>query len=278
MLDKEKMINYSNYLYLAIRAAIDAGQAIMTIYGRPEAEWEVELKADRSPLTLADKAAHKLITDALSVTPFPILSEEGREIPFKERKRWKTLWVVDPLDGTKEFIKHNGEFTVNIALVTGGVPVAGVIYIPVRKELYYGAETEGAFKLISVDYATQPSINEIRQRSLRLPYSRGHQGIVVVASRSHQTEETTLFIESLRKQGQPVTMISSGSSLKLCLIAEGTADIYPRFAPTMEWDTAAGHAILRAAGCEIYQTDRKTPLHYNKEDLHNPWFISECIH
>lgn len=267
------MTNYANYLYLAIRAALDAGKSIMDIYTDPEADFGIERKADNSPLTRADKAAHGLITRALSVTPFPVLSEEGKEIPYAERAGWKTLWIVDPLDGTKEFIKRNGEFTVNIALVSEGAPVLGVIYVPARKELYFGAEPEGAYKLVGVDSSSQPSIDELRKNALRLPVSLGHQGVVVVASRSHQTEETTDFIQNMRKQGQPVTLISSGSSLKICLVAEGSADVYPRFAPTMEWDTAAGHAIARAAGCNIYQTDGKTPLRYNKEDLHNPWFI-----
>lgn len=265
--------NYVNYLYIAIRAALDAGKAIMDIYTDPESDFEIERKADNSPLTKADKKAHRIISMALSVTPFPVLSEEGKEIPYAERSQWDTLWIVDPLDGTKEFIKRNGEFTVNIALVKDGVPVLGVIYVPVRKELYFAADSAGAFKLTGIDSSSQPSMDEMRTNAVRLPLPVGHQGIVVVASRSHQTEETTAFIASLRKQGQPVTLISSGSSLKICLVADGSADVYPRFAPTMEWDTAAGHAIARAAGCEVFHIDEKTPLKYNKEDLHNPWFI-----
>ena len=148
-----------------------------------------------------------------------------------------------------------------------------MIYVPVRKELYFAADSVGAFKLTGIDSVYQPSMDEIRDKSVRLPISMGHQGIVVVASRSHQTEDTTAFVDNLRKQGQPVTLISSGSSLKICLVAEGTADVYPRFAPTMEWDTAAGHAIARAAGCDVFHIDGKTPLKYNKKDLHNPWFI-----
>lgn len=266
-------MNYANYLYIAIRAAVDAGKSIMDIYTDPEADFEIERKADNSPLTRADKAAHHLIANALSVTPYPLLSEEGSEIPYEERAKWETLWIVDPLDGTKEFIKKNGEFTVNIALVAKGVPVLGVIYVPVRRELYFAADTEGAYKLKDVDCSNQPSIDELKQKAVRLPIPLAHQSIVVVASRSHQTEETTAFIENLRKQGKPLTLISSGSGLKICLVAEGSADIYPRFAPTMEWDTAAGHAIARAAGCNIYHIDEKTPLSYNKKDLHNPWFI-----
>ena len=143
----------------------------------------------------------------------------------------------------------------------------------IRKELYFAADSLGAFKLAEIDSGYQPSMDDIKTKAVHLPMSMGHQGVVVVASRSHQTEDTTAFIENLRKQGQPVTLISSGSSLKICLVAEGTADVYPRFAPTMEWDTAAGHAIARAAGCDVYHIDGKTPLKYNKEDLHNPWFI-----
>lgn len=267
------MKNFANYLYIAIRAAIDGGQAIMDIYNDPEADFGIEKKEDNSPLTKADKAANKVINGALSVTPYPVLSEEGTEIPLKERAGWKTLWMVDPLDGTKEFIKKNGEFTVNIALIHEGTPVLGVIYVPVRKELYFASNSLGAYKLTGIDSGNQPSMDEMRAKAVHLPLAMAHQGIVVVASRSHQTEETTSFIENLRKQGQPVTQISSGSSLKICLVAEGTADVYPRFAPTMEWDTAAGHAIAKAAGCDVYHIDGKTPLTYNKADLHNPWFI-----
>lgn len=270
-------MDFVNYLYIAIRAALDAGKSIMDIYMNPDADFEIETKADNSPLTLADKASNRLIVSALSVTPFPILSEEEKEIPFEERKKWTTLWIVDPLDGTKEFIKRNGEFTVNIALVNNGIPVVGVIYVPVRKELYFACDTLGAYKLTNIDGASQPSMDEMRRRATRLPSALMHQGMVVVASRSHQTEETTCYIENLRKKGQPVTLISSGSSLKICLVAEGSADIYPRFAPTMEWDTAAGHAIAKAAGCEIYHIDEKTPLSYNKEKLLNPWFVVKAV-
>ena len=271
-------MSYENFLYIAIRAALDAGKRIMDIYDDPASDFGIERKADNSPLTKADKAAHGLIAAALSVTPFPTLSEEGRDIPYAERSAWETLWIVDPLDGTKEFIKRNGEFTVNIALVNKGVPVIGVIYVPVRKELYFACDTLGAYKLTNIDdSASQPSMDEMRRKAARLPSALMHQGVVVVASRSHQTEETTRYIENLRKKGQPVTLISSGSSLKICLVAEGSADIYPRFAPTMEWDTAAGHAIAKAAGCEVYHIDEKTPLAYNKEKLLNPWFVVKAV-
>ena len=266
-------MNFVNYLYIAIRAALDAGKSIMDIYTDPEADFEIERKADNSPLTRADRAANRLIVAALSVTPFPILSEEEKHAPHEEREKWTTLWVVDPLDGTKEFIKRNGEFTVNIALVHQGNPVLGVIYVPVRKELYFAADSIGAYKLENIDSDYQPSIDEMKSKAMRLPMAKGHQGVVVVASRSHQSEETTYYIDTLRKKGQPVTLISSGSSLKICLVAEGTADVYPRFAPTMEWDTAAGHAIAKASGCQVFHIDEKTPLVYNKKDLLNPWFV-----
>lgn len=275
--NKTTIMDFENYLYIAIRAALDAGKSIMDIYSEPNADFGIERKEDNSPLTLADKASNQLIVSALSVTPFPILSEEEKQCPFEERKNWKILWIVDPLDGTKEFIKRNGEFTVNIALVNNGVPVLGVIYVPVRKELYFACDTIGAYKLTNIDSATQPSMDEMRQKAVRLPSALIHQGIVVVASRSHQTEETTRYIENLRKKGQPVTLISSGSSLKICLVAEGSADIYPRFAPTMEWDTAAGHAIARAAGCDVFHIDEKTPLFYNKKELQNPWFVVKAV-
>ena len=268
------MTDYTNYLYLAIRAALDAGQEIMKIYVDTETKVEIEKKADDSPVTNADKAANELITQALSVTSFPILSEEGPQTTYDKRKSWTTFWMVDPLDGTKEFIKRNGEFTVNIALIKDRVPVLGVIYVPVSKELYFATDSIGAFKVEGADCVNQFSYNEIRNNAKRLPLKLPyHQGIVVVSSRSHKTEYCIDFIANLKKQGQPVTEINSGSSLKICMVAEGTADLYPRFAPSMEWDTAAGQVIARAAGCEVFHVDEKTPLIYNKENLLNPWFI-----
>lgn len=266
-------MKYSTYLRVAIAAAIDAGRAIMDVYDDPIADFDVEMKADHSPLTRADKAAHQVIAEALAATPFPLLSEEGRAIAYDERMKWHTLWIVDPLDGTKEFIKRNGEFTVNIALVENGVPTLGVIYVPCRQALYYGAQGTGAYKVTLVDWLKSYSAEELHERAERLPLATPHEGLVVVASRSHQTQETIDFIEKLRKENLPLELISCGSSLKICAVAEGSADVYPRFAPTMEWDTAAGDAIARAAGCTVCQVDEKTPLNYNKEELLNPWFV-----
>ena len=260
-------------LYIAVRAALEAGKRILDIYEDPSSDFGIERKADNSPLTVADKASHAVIQSFLSLTPYPVLSEEGRLTDYAERKGWTTLWVVDPLDGTKEFIKKNGEFTVNIALVEKGVPVAGVIYVPVKRCLYFASEGLGAFKLEDIVSLDSESLPQLMERALRLPAREERGKFVVVASRSHSTPETEAYIAQMRRQHAEVELCSSGSSLKICLVAEGKADVYPRFAPTMEWDTAAGHAIVRAAGGDIWQTDGSAPLHYNKEDLHNPWFI-----
>lgn len=273
-----KTTDRSDYLFRAIRAALQAGGDILEIYNDPASDFGIERKADNSPLTIADKKAHTRIQSYLQDTPWPVLSEEGRHQSYDERRTWETLWVVDPLDGTKEFIKKNGEFTVNIALVTDGVPVLGVIYVPVKRELYFADEALGAWKVtdIAADRAEGVTLEELRVQAVRLPLPQADRdGFVVVASRSHLSPETSLYIEEKRKEYPRVEVISSGSSIKICLVAEGTADAYPRFAPTMEWDTAAGHAIARAAGKEIYQAGSGQPLRYNKEDLLNPWFLVE---
>ena len=262
-------------LFTAVAAALHAGVEILKIYNDPNADFGIERKADNSPLTRADKQAHATIVSYLECTPYPILSEEGRHLDYAVRREWKQLWIVDPLDGTKEFIKKNGEFTVNIALVSQGVPVLGVIYVPVRRELYFACDELGAYKLNDIT-ALQPtdSLNTLVARASRLPLEQArHDAFVVVASRSHLTPETEAYINEMKRLYPVVETVSSGSSLKICQVAEGTADVYPRFAPTMEWDTAAGHAIARAAGRNIWHTDADTPLCYNKEDLLNPWFI-----
>lgn len=266
-----------NYLFVAIDAALKAGKKILSIYNDPTSDFEIERKADNSPLTIADRKAHEAIVALLEKTPFPVLSEEGKHMDYLVRSAWNTLWIVDPLDGTKEFIKRNGEFTVNIALVENGIPVLGVIYLPVREELYFAADTIGAYKLSGISCLTDSdTLNELIDRSIRLPQeAKESRRFTIVASRSHLTSETETYINEMRQQHPEIDLISSGSSIKICLVAEGKADVYPRFAPTMEWDTAAGHAITRAAGLEIYQTGSNIPLQYNKEDLLNPWFIVE---
>ncbi len=262
-------------LGIAIRAALAAGREIMDVYTDPKQDFGIERKADNSPLTLADKAAHRCITKYLETTELPILSEEGRLEAYEKRREWDAFWLVDPLDGTKEFIKKNGEFTVNIALVLNGRPHLGVIYVPARRELYYGDSFIGAYKISDIgEWKEGDTLPQLIERSLRLPLpQRDKDAYVVVASRSHLSPETQQFIEKTREEYPVVETISSGSSLKICLVAEGTADVYPRFAPTMEWDTAAGHAIACCAGRQVYQAGTDRPLEYNKQDLHNPWFL-----
>lgn len=274
------MINKS-FLFTAIRASIEAGTAIMKIYSDPEADFEIERKADNSPLTIADRTANRIICDMLEAdTPYPILSEEGSHAPVETRQAWTEMWVVDPLDGTKEFIKRNGEFTVNIAYVKDGRPEAGVIYIPAKRELYFGSVGDGAYKITGINsLPPDGTVDSLKDTALRLPLEESRHGeFVVVASRSHLNAETEAYIEEMKCEHGCVRTVSRGSSLKLCLVAEGVADVYPRFAPTMEWDTAAGHAIAAATGaCEVVRADDSQPLTYNKADLHNPWFIVRNI-
>ena len=267
-----------HYILNAIEAALKAGTQILSIYNDPCSDFGIEQKADHSPLTIADKKSHAVIQEELAHTPYPILSEEGKLLPFEERMAWHTLWVVDPLDGTKEFIKRNGEFTVNIALVHQGIPVMGVIYLPVKQELYFAADDLGAFKLEGITALEGRTIDALIEASVHLPQKEEREQYVVVASRSHLSQETEDYISLLKQQHRQVELISCGSSIKICRVAEGKADVYPRFAPTMEWDTAAGHAIARAAGMEIYQVGLEEPLRYNKENLLNPWFIVEPKH
>lgn len=258
---------------LAIRAALRAGEAIMEVYAGSEADWEVERKADDSPLTLADRRAHAVIAAALAGSPYPLLSEEGRHEPYENRKAWQRLWIVDPLDGTKEFLKRNGEFTVNIAFVENGLPALGVVYVPVARKLYWGIAGDGAYLCRQVPQQWQDEAPLAGCQVERLPVPQKREEFVVVASRSHLSAETETFIEKMRRRHGKVELLSAGSSLKLCLVAEGSADIYPRLAPTMEWDTAAGHAVVAAAGGTVCHAESGEPLEYNKEDLHNPDFI-----
>jgi 3'(2'), 5'-bisphosphate nucleotidase len=257
-------------LKTAILAAIGAGKEILQVY---ETSFDVELKDDRSPLTLADKRAHQFIQKTLEPTGLPILSEEGRSIPYTERSNWKKFWLVDPLDGTKEFIRRNGEFTVNIALIENGVAVAGVIYVPVTDVLYFGSITQGSYKVEQASVHAEST----EQHAVRLPVRNDSRTFTVVASRSHLSPETETFIEDLRARYGEVKFLSQGSSLKICLVAEGKADIYPRLAPTMEWDTAAGHAIASGAGCTVTQWPSSDSVVYNKEDLLNPFFVVSAL-
>ena len=268
-----------NILDLAINTSVYAGREIMRIYNDPSQDFGIEMKADNSPLTLADKASHDCIVELLKPAGYPILSEEGAQIPYEERKDWHRLWIVDPLDGTKEFIKRNGEFTVNIALIEDGRPIMGIIFAPTLGTVYggivgWGARRVEGINLDDLDVPVTQRKEPLTFYSLPQQAMLDHMGLYVVASRSHMNPETEEYITKLREANtHPVNIVSKGSSLKMCLVAEGSADVYPRFAPTMEWDTAAGDAICRACGKQVLDYKTGLPLTYNKPDLHNPWFI-----
>ncbi len=251
-------MNLTPLLTLAIHAAEEASKEILTVYH--SGDFQAEPKGDNSPLTLADKKAHESIVKNLQSSKLPLLSEEGRSIPYEERKDWDYFWMVDPLDGTKEFLKRNGEFTVNIALIHKGVPILGVVAVPVTGDVFYADEISGGF--VKREGKTTPlakrKLSDLTQSGLR-----------IVASRSHMSEETQDFINKLNEP----TLVSQGSSLKFMLLAEGKADVYPRFAPTMEWDTAAAHAVVKAVDLKVLQHGTDTEVVYNKPNLLNPWFL-----
>jgi 3'(2'), 5'-bisphosphate nucleotidase len=251
-------------LSVAVRAALEAGAAIMEVYGQDD--FSVKMKADDSPVTAADLRAEEIITSVLAPCGLPLLSEEGQSVTYKERKEWKLFWIVDPLDGTKEFIDRNGEFTVNIALVEGEVPVAGVVYIPASDILYTGIAGGGAMKYEGASRGTGIGVP--------LPSDR-MPGYRITGSRSFMDENTLRFIEEFKARFEGSTMITRGGAAKLCMIAEGSADIYPRFSSISEWDTAAGQAIIAASGGFVVRAaDPDSPLAYNKEKTLNPWFIA----
>jgi 3'(2'), 5'-bisphosphate nucleotidase len=256
--------------FTAIQAAVKAGLKILEIYNNPNSDFEIERKSDDSPLTIADKVSHQVIVENLEKIGLPILSEEGKNIAYETRKKWNKFWLIDPIDGTKEFIKKNGEFTINIALIEDNKAVFGVIYVPVSGDLYWGIVGEGAYK---VNVSKKPkSLDDLCKEAIKLPITNQRNIYKVVASRSFMNNDTKQFIEKLKEEHPNLEMVSKGSSLKICMVAEGEADIYPRFGPTMEWDTAAGNAIVCAAGKEVTLTNGTTLL-YNKENLLNPYFI-----
>ena len=265
---KNISMDFKELLKIAINAAIKGGDAIMQVY---DCDFVVEKKIDNSPLTLADKKCNEVIQKDLQETNIPILSEEGSEILFSERKNWKYFWLVDPLDGTKEFIKRNGEFTVNIALIYNGTPIMGVIYVPVKEHLYFAMENLGSYKVN--EKSVIDNLDHLCSKSIRLPVNYSRSNYVIVGSRSHMSQETQEFFEKKKKEYTEVEVIAVGSSLKLCMVAEGKADAYPRYAPTMEWDTGAGHAIVKMAGFSVTQYETKKEIVYNKKSLLNPWFL-----
>lgn len=264
-------LNY--YLNISINSALQAGEAIRKIYFSDQ--MMVEYKRDLSPITLADQHAHECIVKELTKTGLPVLSEEGAEIDFEERKNWKQFWLVDPLDGTKEFVRRNDDFTVNVSLVDGQEPVIGVVYSPINGLLYFGAKGIGAFKRDTCFDKTidEKKFNLFLAESLSLPIDWQRKRFTVAVSKSHLNDKTLDFVNKLVAKFGDVETISIGSSLKMCLVSEGRADIYPRLSKTMEWDTAAGHAIAVAAGFSVTLPDGESSLRYNKPDLSNPYFI-----
>jgi len=251
-----------------VKIAEKAGNAIMQIYKK---DFKIEYKDDKSPLTEADIKSNEIICEALKnlYPEIPMLSEENKEVFYDERKNWSYYWCIDPIDGTKEFIKKNDEFTVNIALIHNGIPVLGVVYAPAVDKMYMAKQGEGAFL-----------------NGQKLPFVQRKKEFAVVASKSHLSEETQSFINDLKVKYPNLELNSKGSSLKLCMVAEGEADIYPRIALTMEWDTAAAHAIVLESGKNVYQYDEKISaleylgnndklkvVLYNKENLLNPYFV-----
>lgn len=254
----------------AIEAALAAGADIIRVYN---SNFHAEKKDENSWITEADTASHRRIVDILAPTELPVISEESEPAPYHIRKTWSRYWLVDPLDGTREFIGRNGEFTVNIALMEYGCPVAGVIYVPARDELYaaYRQTYYRCKNTASINRETLPDLSPWES----VPVNRTQKGVLrVIVSRSHLSAETTDFIKNQEKEFDKVEISSAGSSLKFCRIASGEADIYPRFGPTMEWDVAAGHAILKSAGKNVYRHPDGMELMYNKPDLTNDWFIA----
>lgn len=251
-------MNLLSLLTPALQAAEQASAEILTVYN--SGIFETTSKGDNSPLTLADKKAHEKIVSILGQTGLPVLSEEGKNIPYEVRRHWEFFWMVDPLDGTKEFIKRNGEFTVNIALIHGNAPVLGVVNIPVTGETYYATIGTGA---VLKKNGVETTLVKRGRIDLSQPQLR------VVGSRSHMNDETQQFIDNLKDP----SFVSAGSSLKFLLLVNGQADVYPRFAPTMEWDTAAAHAIVTASGLRVLKSGTDQELSYNKENLLNPYFL-----
>jgi 3'(2'), 5'-bisphosphate nucleotidase len=261
-------MHINDYLSVSCEAAIKAGSIIMEIYENEEVI--IRTKDDKSPVTQADIKSSDLICKILKTTGLPVITEEISAPDYETRKNWHSFWLVDPLDGTKEFIKHNGEFSVNIALIEKNIPVLGVIYIPAQKILYFGIKDLGNWKKENIDPVFD--VLEIIKNEKPLECKQESGKPRIITSRSHLSEQTCHFIKKMEKKYGDVEIIKSGSAVKFCLIAEGKADIYPRFGPTMEWDTAAGHVFAMNSGIEVRTLNGHTLL-YNKPNLMNPDFV-----
>jgi 3'(2'), 5'-bisphosphate nucleotidase len=270
MSDVDSVSVDSGFLEL-LRVVKKAGDEILDVYS---SDFDVEFKGDDSPLTLADKRANDVICSFLKekFSDIPILSEEGRSISFDERKKWKKFWLIDPLDG-KEFVKKNDEFTVNVSLIENRKSVLGIVYVPVTGVFYFAKLGFGSFKLEDVDVFEIESEADLMKSCVRLPLDVKRDKFVVVGSKSHMSDDTLRFIDSLKEEYESVEVLSFGSSLKFCMVATGVADCYPRFAPTMEWDIGASQIIIEEAGGKVIDWDSKKDFRYNKENLVNSWFL-----
>lgn len=274
------MINDKVRMYLLpplFNAAVRAGASIMQVYKSKNLDdYDISLKNDHTPITLADRVAHRTIREYLGPTRIPILSEEGREMRYEERCNWELYWLVDPLDGTVEFIKGNNEFTVNIALMENNVCIGAVIYVPYYEKMYVAGRGSGSYvkERIAPDPAADYTYEEIVRDWTRLPLAgeAHHDHLRVALSRSHQTPETHAYVARLRERYPDLEVVEQGSSYKFCLLAEGRVDYYVRTTHTYEWDTAAGELILSEAGGATRALPEDRELRYNEEDLHNPWF------
>jgi 3'(2'), 5'-bisphosphate nucleotidase len=263
---------------IGLRASLFAGDAVMQIY---DSDFEVHLKSDQSPITEADRQSHKILTTRLD-REIPILSEEGSTIAYEERKYWNLFWLTDPLDGTKEFIKRNGEFTVNVALIERHYPIAGIVYLPAKEILYFGGRGFGSYRISGdvLHKIKESDWSDALKLALACAVSlpdlhnpKSPQKIKITQSISHVTEEEADFALRLKAKFEDLETTSAGSSLKFCFVAEGRADLYPRFGPTMEWDTAAGQCIAESCGCEVLDLSDISPLRYNKPVLRNSAFM-----
>ncbi|HAN77974.1 MAG TPA: 3'(2'),5'-bisphosphate nucleotidase [Bacteroidales bacterium] len=257
-------------LYTAIKTALDAGKTIMYFYAQ---NISASYKADQSPVTEADITAGKLINEALMPLGFPIINEETEIPDYETRRHFTNYWLIDPLDGTKEFLKRNGEFSVNIAFIDINLPILGVIYLPAKQLLYFAEESIGSYKLDLSQSVFPSTLEELLAISQKLPLPTERTVPRIIGSRSSEKKETARQVDLLKQLHPNAEVLYLGSSLKFCLLAEGSADYYPRFSPCMEWDTAAGHAIAKYAGKTVFDVSTKNELLYNKQSLESPNFI-----
>jgi len=254
---------------IAYQAGLQASEAILQIYSNPFGH---TTKIDGSPITEADRLSNRTIVEILATTGIPVISEEGAIAPFEVRSNWEWYWLIDPLDGTREFVNLNDEFTVNIALLYKNHPLFGIILAPVLKKTWWGIAGQGAFRIDGFKKVSKP--NDLVAVSHKLPRNRAGAGTSIGVSRSHMEEQTRQLVEQIQSRRKDVKMVQKGSSLKFCDLVEGNTDIYARYSVTSEWDTAAGHALLHAHGGEVYHITRHKPITYNKETLSNPGFVA----